>query len=316
MPTASALLIATLGLAHAGSGPWVLGVADHSLYLGLDAQRFDHLALSSGSGADDVVQVSDGVQTFGAKAIASVGLLPRLEGELAVPWMLVRNNRPSDSPCDALGLDACAGTQGIGIIRARVKGLVVDEILGPPLSLSLGAELRLGQLTADTRERITNRGEGSLDAGAFANVGRIGGLGSGFWSGYVELGGRYRSRNRSFDQVDAPGAEYWIDSEMLFSPQRTFAIGPTANWLHRPAGVDVEELLADPELVGDLDRFAALRIQAGKVGVKALVRTGSDVTTSLGVLRTFYAVNNPTDVWSVDLGVSFRGFLKGRQDEA
>lgn len=308
-PVALLVLVAS-SPARAGSGPWVLGPADHTLYLGLEAQRFDHLAQSSGSGADDVIQVSDGVQTFGAKAIATVGLLPRLEGELSVPWSVVRNNRPDDSPCDLLGLDACEETQGIGIIRARAKALVVDEILGPPVSVALGGELRLGQLTSTTRQRITNLGEGTLDAGGFASVGRIGTLGKGYWSGYVEAGGRYRSRNRSYDEVQAPGAELWAEGELLVAPRRSVAIGPTATWLHRPEGVDVEDLLVDPALGGDVDRFSALRIHAAQAGVKALVRTGDQVTTSLGVLHTLYAVNNPTDVWTVDLGVSFRGFLR------
>lgn len=312
--TLPAVALALSTPAHAGSGPWVLGVADHTLYMGLEAQRFDHLAQSSGSGADDVIQVSDGVQTFGAKAIATVGLLPRLEGELAVPWSVVRNNRPDDSPCDVLGLDACEETRGVGVLRARAKGLLLDEIVGSPVSLALGGELRLGQLTSPTRARVTNLGEGTLDAGGFLSVGRIGALGKGYWSGYVEAGGRYRSRNRSYDQVQAPGAEIWVDGELLFAPRRAVAVGPTATWLHRPEGVDVEDLLADPALGGDVDRFAALRIQAAQAGVKALVRTGEQVTTSLGVLHTVYAVNNPTDVWTVDLGVSFRGFLDRRDD--
>lgn len=308
------VLIATARPAWAGSGPWVLGPADHTLYLGMEAQRFDHLAQSSGSGADDVIQVSDGVQTFGAKAIATVGLLPRLEGELAVPWSVVRNNRPDDSPCDALGLGACEETQGIGIIRARAKALVVDEILGPPVSVAIGGELRLGQLTSTTRQRITNLGEGTLDAGGFAAVGRVGTLGKGYWSGFVEAGGRYRSRNRSYDQVQAPGAEVWAEGELLVAPRRSVALGPTVTWLYRPEGVDVEDLLADAAIGGDVDRFSALRIQVAQAGVKALVRTGDQVTTSLGVLHTLYAVNNPTDVWTVDLGVSFRGFLRPAED--
>jgi hypothetical protein len=309
------LLIATLLStfdAQAGSGPWSLSPGDHSLYLGVEAQRFDSLALSSGSGADDVVQVSDGMQTFGAKAIASLGLLPRLEGELLLPWQTVRNNRPSDYPCDALGMNACQATAGVGIIRARLKGQWLDQLVGAPLSAAVGAELRLGQLTASTRQRLTNRGEGTMDIGGFASIGRTGGLGKGYWSAYLEGGGRHRSRNRSFDAVEAPGAEFWAETELFLAPSRALAIGPTASWISRPEGVDIEEMLADTSIVLDRDRLSALSFMSAQAGAKALIRTGNTVTTSFGVSRTFYAVNNPTDVWSVDLGLSARGFLNPR----
>lgn len=306
------LALLTSPFAQAGSGPWSLSPGDHSLYLGVEAQRFDHLALSSGSGADDVVQVSDGMQTFGVKAIASLGLLPRLEGEVILPWQTVRNNRPSDFPCDALGLNACEPTSGVGVIRARLKGQWLDQLVGAPLSAAIGTELRLGQLTSSTRQRITNRGEGTMDVGGFASFGRTGGLGNGYWSAFLEGGGRYRSKNRSFDAVEAPGAEVWAEAELFLAPSRAIAIGPTASWLNRPAGVDIEEMLADPGIVLDRDRLSALSIMSAQAGVKALVRTGTKVTTSVGVSRTIYAVNNPTDTWGVDLGLSARGFLNTR----
>lgn len=306
----------TSTVAQAGSGPWTLSPGDHSLYLGMEAQRFDHLALSSGSGADDVVQVSDGVQTFGVKAIATLGLLPHLEAELLLPWSTVRNNRPSEYPCDALGLRACEATSGVGIIRGRVKGQWLDQVVGAPLSAAVGAELRLGQLTANTRERITNRGEGTMDIGGFASFGRTGALASqGYWSAYVEGGGRYRSRNRSFDEIEAPGAEFWGELEFFLAPSRALALGPTASLLSRPQGYTVEEMLGDLDIVLDRDRFAALSIFSAQAGAKALVRTGNKVTTSIGASRTIYAVNNPTDVWSVDLGVAARGFFDRREDK-
>lgn len=299
--------------ARAGSGPWVLGQGDHTLYMGVEAQRFDHLALAAGSGADDVVQVGEGMSTLGVKAIATVGLLPRTEVELAVPWTEVRQNRPEASPCDALQLDACKTTRGIGVIRSRLKFVAVDEILGAPLTATVGGELRLGQATAEDRERITNLGEGSLDAGGFVVVGRSGSLGSqGYWSAYLEWGGRYRSSNSTLDGLEAPGAETWGEAQWLLSPRRAVALGPELTFLWRPQGVDVDDLLADTTLLLDVDRFAALRILALQAGGKLIVRGSETTTFSAGLLRTAYAINNPTDVWSVDLGLSVRGFLRRR----
>ncbi len=304
----------TSSTAQAGSGPWVLGRGDHTLYLGLEAQRFDHLAQSSGSGADDVVDVGEGMQTFGVKAIATLGLLNRVEGELLVPWYEVRQNRTEAFPCQELGLSACETSRGVGIIRARVKGLVLDEILGPPVSLTVGGELRVGQFTAKDRERITNRGEGSLDGGGFVAVGRSGSLGKGYWSAYLEAGGRYRASNATVVGVEAPGAETYGELQFLLSPARKLALGPELSWLWRPEGHDIEDMLADVNIVGDIDRLGSLRIFSLQAGAKAVLRASDTLSASAGLFHTAYAINNPTDVWTVDVGISARGFLRRRPD--
>lgn len=298
--------------AQAGSGPWVLGRGDESLYLGVEGQRFDTLALSPSSTHADSLPVGAGVQTFSMKAIATVGLLPRLEGELGVPWEMVRQNDEGAYPCPDLSLGACRPSTGIGVIRARVKGLVLDEIVGSPVSLAVGAELRMGQFTSSTRERITNLGEGTMDLGGFLSVGHTGSLGKGFWSAYLEGGERYRSPNRSLADRLVPSAETWGEVEWLLAPVRPFSFGPAGTWLWRPGGIDIQDMLADPTIVLNQDRFAALRVMSLQVGGKALVRTSDMVTTSLGVLRTVYAFNNPEDTWTIDLGVGVRGFIRRR----
>ena len=303
-----ALLAAGLGFATpalAGSGPWALGHHDYSLYLGAEAQRLDTLALSSGSGADDVVDVGGGISTLGLKAILSYGVLPRLETEIAVPWYRVHQNRPEQEPCIALGPGTCAPTTGIGIVRARAKGMVLDEVLGAPVSLALGPELRFGQHTSATRKRITNLGEGTFDAGGFLSVGRTGTLGSGYWTAYAEGVGRYRTANTEQGGVRMPGPEVGGEAEALFAPSFDVAFGPSITALHRLSGVDFEE--AD---LGDVDRFASLRFTAVQAGAKLIVRSGEEIVLSTGVLRTIWAVNNPTDVWTVNVGVSARGFLQ------
>ncbi|MCB9777589.1 MAG: hypothetical protein H6742_03410 [Alphaproteobacteria bacterium] len=304
------LLLALTAPAHAGSGPWVLGRGDHTLYLGVEGQRFDHLAQSTGSGSDDVLDVGQGVQTFGVKAIGTIGVLDRMEVELAVPWQSVRQNHTESFPCQDLTLDACKATKGLGIVRGRAKVVALDELFGPPVTLSFGGELRLGQATAPDRERITNRGEGSMDAGAFVVVGRSGGLGQqGYWSAYLEGGGRYRSASGTVVGVEAPGPEVWSEAQLLLSPGRLLAVGPEIGWLWRPTGHDVEDMLTNLDIVLDVDRFGSLNIMSLQAGGKAIVRASDATTVSFGLSHTAYAINNPTDVWAADLGVSFRGFL-------
>ena len=71
--------------AQAGSGPWALSEGDASFYGGAEFQRLTRLALSSGSRADDVLDVDDGLETFGLVGVVSYGLRDRFELEASVP---------------------------------------------------------------------------------------------------------------------------------------------------------------------------------------------------------------------------------------
>jgi hypothetical protein len=80
--------------------------------------------------------------------------------------------------------------------------------------------------------------------------------------------------------------------------------------LWRPVGLEWEELdLTDP------DRFAALTVANLKVGGLVVVRSRGDVSGSLSILRTAAAYNNPTDVWTLSLGLQVDGRLRGARDD-
>jgi hypothetical protein len=300
----STLLLALTTAATAGSGPWVIGTGQSSLYMGAETQRLTQLALSTGSYAtEDVVDVGSGLSTIGAQAIVTYGLLPRLEIEGLLPVYRVRANRTDAELCDALGLDACKATSGVGVMRIRAKGMVLDELYGPPFSLAIGPELRLGELTAPERARLTNLGEGTTDVGAFVSIGRTGLLGgSGAWSAFAEGGWRYRFPNTELEpDLPVPGSEFFSDIEAFFGPNLTWAVGPSVTAYIRPDGVDFEEVD-----MADQDRFSALRVLAIQAGGKVLVRSGSRVTLSAGALRTVYAENNPSDVLSISVGLTIQ----------
>lgn len=291
-------------VATAGSGPWVLSEGDLSVYAGTEFQRLSRLALSSGSRADDVVDVDDGLETFGAVGIASYGLRDRFELEVAVPWYQVSANNQREV-CALLALGACETTSSLGNLTARAKWLLVDELAGAPVSVAVGSEARFGAFTADTRERITNVGEGTTDFGAFASVGRSGGLAEGFWSAWAEGGWRYRFPNT--DLVGAglvPGSETTARAELLLGSQRWWSLGPSASILWRPRGLDVEDILSRPAVATSIDRWGALSVFSLRVGGKLIVRSSDRVDFVAGVLATAHAVNNPSDVVSVSLGIS------------
>jgi len=320
--------------ATAGSGPWVVGEQRASLYTGVEVQRLTELAVSTGSFAvDDVLPVASGITTFGAQGIISWGLLPRVELEGQVPWYRVFFNRPDDPLCDALGLNACRPTEGLGVLRGRMKVLVLDELYGPPLSLAVGGELRAGTFTAPERAQLTNLGEGTTDLGAFLSAGRSGGLGAeGSWSLYTDVGWRRRLSNTELptydgrtavddtgaealvaldEQLKAPGDEFYGEVQVFLGPSLTWSVGPNVVWLVRPQGVDFEDVLA--YYLPDKDRLSALAIETYQAGAKALIRAGDRVTFSGGVLRTVFAANNPADLMTVSVGLTFQDIARERR---
>ena len=277
----------------AGSGPWVLSEGETSVYLGAESQRIDRLALASGMGADDVLNVDDGIETTGVKAVVSHGIRKGVELELDVPWARVEANRPDGDVCTLLGPATCARTQGLAPVRVKVKGLVLDELYGAPLSVALAATARFSQWTGPKRGRITNLGEGTTDYGAGLALGRSGGLGQGFWSAHVDTEWRYRLSNVADASPPVPGYEVLVDAEVFAGARSWWSIGPTLSWYERPQGVDVEDLLGDPQLAVDIDRFARLRVRAVRVGGKLLIRSSERTTLVLGGFTTAAAVNNP-----------------------
>lgn len=301
------LAISMLTGAWAGSGPWILGPGQGTLYLGVESQRLNRLAIRV-DGDRDVVDVGQGLSTFGVKAIGSLGLTSRFELQGTVPWWRVQANRADAPLCTQLGADvgreACETTTSVGTVELRGKGLLLDEFFGGPVSLAIGGEVRAGDFTMATRERLTNVGEGGLDTGAFVSLGRTGAVGRrGYWSGYVEVLGRYRfpvTRNLPprLGERSVPGSEFTATGEWVISPRSRIAFGPLVTMLWRPFGVD----WGDVDLT-DQDRLGALRVFNARVGATFAVRGPGAVVATASVLHTAAAVNNPVDVLAVTAGV-------------
>ena len=297
--------------AHAGSGPWVIGTGQGNLYVGAETQRLSKLQIQDSGGADaEVIDVGEGLSTFGLKAVGTVGLSPRFDVQAEVPWYRVIANRPDHPLCDALGMGACNTTESIGLMSIRGKGLILDELFGAPFSLAAYGEVRIGTFTAEERQRITNIGEGTTDTGLGLTAGRSGGLGSGYWSGYIDAGWRYRwPTTRTYPAFEGdrsvPGDEWTGLAEFILSPTPAFGFGPSLSGIYRPNGLDFKQL----DLT-DTDRFAALRIANARAGAVFIVRNPqSNASANLSVLRTIAAMNNPTNVWVVGAGLSVSGAL-------
>ena len=309
--------LAVSAVASAGSGPWVLGEGARNVYVGVEAQRLTKLAIIA-DGERSVVDVDEGLQTLGAKLIGTIGLTNRIDIELDIPYYRVHSNSPG-AVCESLaepeGRESCTTTSSIGIITARAKAMLVDEIVGRPLTLSVGLEARFGDFTADTRDRITNIGEGTFDAGGFLTLGRTVTLGRGYWSTSAEVGGRYRfPKTRAYASADgttsisAPGPEFWATMDSLFFLDSRFGFGPVATVFTRPFGLDFGDL----DLTS-LDRFSALNASNVRVGGQLVFRSKANLSMSVNVQRVVWARNNPTDVWVAGLGVGL--YMPQREDD-
>jgi hypothetical protein len=307
------------GWALAGSGPWVLAQGNHQAFLGVDAQHFTTFAPSTGGYGPDTVIVGDGISSLGLVGVATIGLGGRFEAEFEVPWRSNFAQNEENDVCAALGDETCAATNGVAVLRVGTKAQLLDEVYGSPLSLSLGLDLRFGQLTQATRSRITNLGEGTFDVEPTLSIGRVGSLGKkgGYWSINADLGVRYRIplQQSYLDYAQPiPGVEISLLQQTFFTPIPAISLGPTFSLLSRPNGVDFEDLLASEGAgLADPDRFAALRVMSMRVGAKFFIRGGDRVTVVLGAERTVYAFNNPSDVIAVYTGIALRNIFKRRE---
>jgi hypothetical protein len=301
--------------AFAGSGPWTLPEGDVAVYAGAEFERIGHLAASGGSfDPDAIVAVDSGLEKASGQLILGYGVHERVDVELQLPYTYAAVNREDGAVCTTVlslyDQHGCDTTHGLGIVTARAKGLLVDELTGAPLSLGLGTELRFGQTTNATRSRVTNLGEGTNDVGGFVDVGRSGGLGQGYWSGFVEVGGRYRFPNtESKTGAPVPGSEFHADAEWLGGLRTWWAVGPAVSFFWRPEGVDFEAI--DPT---DVDRFATLRVMNVRAGGKLIVRSSERTSLALAAFGTAFAMNNPSDQVIVTAGLS--GQLPSRAQPA
>ncbi|MEN0066446.1 MAG: hypothetical protein AAGA48_30195 [Myxococcota bacterium] len=303
-------LIFTASSALAGSGPWVVGEGNASIYVGAESQRLERLAIQVG-GERDVIDVGEGLSSFGLKGIVTLGITRHFELQGILPWWRIQANRTDTAVCEILGLGACQTTTTVGVLEFRGKLLLLDELFGAPLSLAIGPEIRAGDFTLATRQRITNAGEGALDLGGFITAGRTGRVGDqGYWSGFLDVTGRYRfptTRNFPGFAGSVPGAELGANAEAVFGSRRV-VVGPVATLLWRPNGLDWDEV----DLT-DRDRLGVLRVLNMRVGATAVVRGPRALSASFTILRTIAAVNNPSDVLSFSAGL--QTLVQRRRDD-
>ena len=299
------LWLLTTVSALAGSGPWSLSRGDHAVYFGLEAQRFRNLNPVA-NGEPHKVPTGGPVMTTGAKVNVALGLIDGVEAELSVPYYRVEAAVVEAGACRDFPGAACATTMGFGVIDLRSKWQFLDELGGSPISIAAGARARLGSHTQNTRDRITNLGEGTTDVGGFLSFGRTARLGKGFWNGYAE--GGYLHRPATTTAPRGPNDELNFDALVHVAPLRSVGFGPAASGFWRPRGVDFDAVDMHSK-----DRLAIIRAANVRVGGEVVLRDPrSGLALSASFLRTVFARNNPPDTWILSTGVSAQNPLKRR----
>ncbi len=281
------------GVARAGSGPWSLSPDDLSLYVGGGYTRWNTIAMGDPSNRQRVdAPVTRSALTF----LGTYGLVHGTEFELGTSAAWAGVNAEADTLCEPSAL--CETSAGFTPVRARLKARLLDELVAP-LTVAAGVELRFGDFTAPGRSRLTALGDGQSDFGLFASAGRGGALGSAWSYGtYAEITGRRRLALTTVRGIKVPPDEIASEGEFLLYPTPNLSLGPAWDAVHALGGLDLGALPMDhPEV------FTSLAVTSVKVGGKLNVRSTDNVTVSLSAFGTAYARNNPTDFFTVSVGV-------------
>ncbi len=287
--------------ARAGSGPWTLSEGSSSLYLGTEYRQLRHIA-PDGEWFGDGSDLGTSIRFVTVQGVVSYGLLDRFELEATLPWVYAHASRPDAAVCYALGQSACGKVESVGLIDVRGKVRLLDELAGPPVTISVGPVLRIGEFGHTTRARLTAITEGQSDVGAFAVLGRSAGLGaSGWWSGYLDAEYRYRIPNIEVGGVKIPSDEVASSAQVMVSPWGVVAFGPELFFDARTGG---ESLATKDD--ADPDRFASLKYTLVQYGGKVIVTSNRRWSAIFGATGTLYARDTASDLWSVSAGISWQ----------
>lgn len=286
--------------ALAGDGPWTLGPREDNLFLGVDYYQYS--LFEGGSGGE--LQVPSALTATALTGVWTTGLRHGVEAELKIPFERVRAQDPEGCEAIAPVQGWCRTSAGIGDLGAQLKVRLLDELYGPPFTVSASAGLRSGEAYADRRGRLTTLGDGQTDVGGGLSLGRTDVLGRGWYRVGLDAWYWYRFPVEGAllkDEVTASFAG-------MLSVWPSFAVGPAVHGFWRLGGVDVAA--SDPSSPDRWATLAARQVQAGaKIGVYAVP---GGPTFSLTLLRTVAARNNPTDTVVVSAGLGW--FFKPKEE--
>ena len=279
-------LTTILSLALAES-PNPLPKGSKGLYQGLGYGWFN-----SYDGASGTSKLPGTVSVMESNTIMGTGISKTADlwVQLPIRYIQMGEGRPNGDVFDP--------TFGLGAVSLGSKIQLAKQNKKMPLAVSVSPTLRVGTHNAETRGRLTNLGEGTIDLGAALLLGNSGKLNSGTY--WIEGAGRYWFRMpQSFDRADPPAddIEYSFETGMKVHPKIGLALASFGMW--RLGGEDYTSLTGDPDLWASLDTSQI------KVGGKFNYHVNKRIAVYTGFFRSVYAENNPTDENFVSIGVGY-----------
>jgi len=293
----AAALLASSPTALAGDDPWVIGKGDVAVYAGLGGTSWSSFSDGNGSLSGSDSAIANRVVTTLAQGAAEYGVIPRgsLEARAAGGFSQV-----TDAQSKSCGGTACQTQIGATPIDVRFRYRLLNEVMGAPVSVTVGPVLRVGAHTRAARDQLTSMGDGQNDVGVHASVGRMGFVGPMLVAAYGAVRYSHRVLTDAVDDVDVPRHELAGLGELSVQTGPRLSLGLAVDALHRPDGVDWGDSVASSEA-----RFAALSITTVKAGAKVGVLLRPGLRLHASVVGTAYARNNPNDAWSAGLGLGW-----------
>ena len=223
-------MLLTLCTALAAEGPWTVRPGQHEVYLGAS---YDTTTSYVGDDGEEQ-ELPSPIVGYGAKALYQVGVAENLSLAAQVP---VAHVRATDAPSDSELYEA---TTGLGQLSGQVRYTAIDR---GHAALGARAGVRSGALHAETRDRLTNVGEGTTDAGVGLALGTQTLLGRGFLTASVDADYWYRFQVATgLDGEKLPANEITAGAMALYSFHPAFGIAGAMDTLQRLGGLEMDEL--------------------------------------------------------------------------
>ena len=286
--------------AWASEGPWTAPKGLHNIYVGVYAEQFGCFEAEGKESTKCSVGLPtlSPVRQIGVKFFYRYGLAKKWDFAIAAPLGRSFMAEPSSSP-------SMEPTTGLGLLETRVRRRLGHT---GPLDWSASAGVRSGIFHHDTRGKMTNLGEGTNDLYATVSNGATGLLGARFYTTSTDVSYYYRVPLQEDETIGRiPGDEVRLSSVFDYAASARMGIGLTFDAFHRLSGAELN--IAEMGQYGD-DRWAALKATQVKVGGRVMMYpSGPWPYLQLGLQRTVFALNNPTDTTFVEvaMGTDFGG---------
>lgn len=282
-----------LGQAQAVS-PSPLQMGAYNAYLGFNYGKWSQFR-ATGDSSDLPAPIID----KSLMAYYAVGVSERMDLSLTIPF---QQTEMGDGAPSGEMFETTTGLSSVGV-NSRILLSREGDLL--PVTISGQGGFRVGSYHAESRGRLTNIGEGSIDFGGGVLIGRV--LLAGPGTLWIEAGSTYWKRipaSFSGGEEKYPGDDISYNTEVGYSFHPKFGLAMVLDGYQRLTGVDYPALASDPT-IPEQEQWTALKGGQIKAGGKVNVYITEKITISSSFLYSAYAINNPVDEQVIGFGVGY-----------